>query len=124
MKRFAGVLLNPDFLFGAFALPGKVCPSAPGRPVARAAEADLPPCPRAAHQSPSATPCDQMVFCLVPKAERSAVLPPALPAPTSLWVGRTLETMEPELQKAQDAAAAPMGLGADDTMKDLKARGR
>lgn len=95
MKRFAGLLLSAVFLFGAFALPGKVCPSAHGRPVARAAEADLPPCHRAARQNPSSTPCDQMVCCLVPEAERSAVLPPALPAPTALWVGRTLDTMEP-----------------------------
>jgi hypothetical protein len=85
MKRFSAVSLSAVFLFGAFALPGKVCPSAHGRPATRAAEADVPPCHRAA--KPSATPCDKMVCCLVPEAERSAVAAPALPAPIAVWTG-------------------------------------
>lgn len=104
MRRFAGVLLSTIFLFGAFALPGKVCPSAHGRPTTAAAESDLPPCHRSAQQNKAATPCDKMVCCLVPEAERSSVLAPALPAPTVLWVGRTLEIVEsaPVLDRLAD----------------------
>lgn len=95
MRRFAGVLLSAVFLFGAFALPGKVCPSAHGRPTTAAADSDLPPCHRSAQQNKDATPCDTMVCCLVPEAERSSVLPPALPAPSAHWVGRASEVVTP-----------------------------
>lgn len=116
MKRLAGTVLSAVFLVGAFALPGKVCPSAHGRPTAVAADPDVPPCHRAAQRNRAATPCDKMVCCLVPEAERSSVLPPALPAPTALWVGRTLETVEsaPVLDRLTDVVLfhPPPGVSA------------
>lgn len=77
-------LLSCLFLFGVFALPGKVCPNAHDRVVRVPVEnSDRPAC----HRSPSGdtadsgTPCETMVCCLVPDMTRGGVSAVLLPAP-------------------------------------------
>ncbi|MBL0059449.1 MAG: hypothetical protein IPP35_10145 [Elusimicrobia bacterium] len=83
MRRSA-VALCGLFLFGVYALPGKVCPNGHETAARPAAErSDLPPCHRkmAAHKAGPGVPCDTMVCCLVPEATRGATTAVALPSP-------------------------------------------
>ncbi len=83
MKRSAVVLCGL-FLFGVYALPGKICPNTHETAARSAAErSDLPPCHRkaAAPKAGASVPCDTMVCCLVPEATRGATTAVAMPAP-------------------------------------------
>lgn len=82
MKRSVVLGLTGVFLFGAFALPGKVCPTAHARPTA---SPRTPPCHRAT--SEAANPCQKMVCCLVPPADRFATVIPSVPMPSIAWAG-------------------------------------
>ncbi|MBK8870924.1 MAG: hypothetical protein IPN19_07695 [Elusimicrobia bacterium] len=71
------------FLFGVYALPGKVCPTPEGRRTSLLTDASadaVPPCHRRAEpQKATTVPCDQMVCCLVPEAARGFSSPVLLP---------------------------------------------
>lgn len=80
MKK-ASVLFSGLFLFGVYALPGKICPSLSdeGRAVA-VEKTDLPPCHRGAVPT-SKQPCSKMVCCLLPDVSRGMGDVVVMPSP-------------------------------------------
>ena len=79
MKK-ASLLLCGLFLFGVYALPGKVCPSPANGVAPPLNSSDLPPCHRQAADSKK-TPCEKMVCCLLPDVSRGMGAVVILPSP-------------------------------------------
>lgn len=77
------LLLVGLFLFGVYALPGKVCPTSEGTrtfPMVDASAGAVPPCHRRAETNTSpSVPCEKMVCCLVPEAARGFAYPILVP---------------------------------------------
>ena len=82
--RLSAVWLSGLFLFGVYALPGKVCgDSSAGSRDAVAGHSDdvnLPPCHRRAAAAQK-SPCGKMVCCLMPDIPRESGAAVVLPMP-------------------------------------------
>jgi hypothetical protein len=76
----SSLLLCGLFLFGVYALPGKVCASPGNAVTSQSRSSDLPPCHRQAANSKK-TPCEKMVCCLLPDVSRGMGAVVILPSP-------------------------------------------
>lgn len=112
------LLLVGLFLFGVYALPGKVCPTSEGTrtsPVADASDGAVPPCHRRAETNTSpSVPCEKMVCCLVPDAARGFASPILVPRSEnvsflSCLIEAPLSFGESLLQSVPFSAQAPPG---------------
>ncbi|MBL8023797.1 MAG: hypothetical protein JNK54_05885 [Elusimicrobia bacterium] len=116
MKKGVMFLLG-FFLFGVFALPGKVCPNAHDRVVRDPVEtAGVPDCHRAmpGNTADEGTPCETMVCCLVPDFTRGALSAVLVPGPelsgvVSLPVRSSLDVSPPLSNRTVFEAQAPPG---------------
>ena len=81
MKR-TSLLLGGVFLFGVYALPGRVCANAgaSARLSSSAAEAKRPSC-HPGEAVPDRSPCGKMVCCLLPDVSRGTATEVVLPSP-------------------------------------------
>lgn len=78
MKK-APFLLCGLFLFGIYALPGKVCRSSVDSVRPPVQREDVPPCHRQAASNKA--PCGKMVCCLLPDVSRGGAAAVVVPAP-------------------------------------------
>jgi hypothetical protein len=112
MKK-ASVLFSGLFLFGVYALPGKVCPSlSEGERAVAEARTDVPPCHRGTVPT-SKQPCGKMVCCLLPDVSRGMGDVVVMPSPgfSGMVALPSHETVSPFVlsQRVTFEAQAPPG---------------